>query len=168
MKTFTNATAKEIENGVISYTFNSEAETEAAVIECIEKGIRFNTTGRRSLVIYQPAPAAETYAVCWGVDYTEEEGESNAIAETRDEADAKKFAENESKDNKCRMCVVRKSDGKVIAIYDNTNNTPDTTTPSTSDTMNNETKTINEEKATAIYNRVESMAARGGRCKTSN
>ncbi len=106
------------------------------------------TKEARRVVFSDEKPAAETFAVCWGVEYNEEDGESNAIAETTSEADAKEFAENESKDNNCRMCVVRKSDNKVIAIYDNT-------TPSTSDTMNTETKTMNEanETLTAIIAR---------------
>lgn len=51
--------ATEIENGVISYTFSNEAETEKAVFECIEKGVKFNVSGRCSLIVYQAAPVTE-------------------------------------------------------------------------------------------------------------
>lgn len=128
---------KAINNGGMLVFINIQTRGIYDTIETIAH-IEAEKEGRR-VVFSDEKPAAETYAVCWGVEYTEEEGESNAIAETRDEADAKEFAENESKDNNCRMCVVRKSDGKVIAIYDNT---PDNTTPSTSDTMNTETNTV--------------------------
>lgn len=77
--------------------------------------IEATPAGRR--VAFTDEQPAESYAVCWGDEYKEEGGESNAIAETTNEEDAKELAENESKSNKCRMCVVRKSDGKVIAAY---------------------------------------------------
>lgn len=103
--------------------------------------IEATPAGRR--VAFSDEQPTETYAICWGVEYKEEDGESNAIAETTNEEDAKELAENESKSNKCRMCVVRKSDGKVIAIYDNT---PDNNTPETPDTMkaNNTPAAMNE------------------------
>ena len=56
---FSNAIANEIENGVMSYTFNSEAETEAAVMECITNGIKFHTAGRCSLVVCQAPTETE-------------------------------------------------------------------------------------------------------------
>lgn len=34
-------------------TFNTEKETEAKVIELISKGIRFRTTGRREIVVFE-------------------------------------------------------------------------------------------------------------------
>lgn len=84
---------------------------------------------------YNTTPA-ETYAVCWGDEYKEEDGESNAIATTSSESDAKEIAESESETNNCTMSVVRKSDRKVIAIYNNTPETPspDNTTPATMNT----------------------------------
>lgn len=127
---------KALNNGGMLVFINIQTRGIYNTIETLAH-IEAEKEGRR-VIFSDEQPAAETYAVCWGVEYSEEEGESNAIAETRDEADAKEFAENESKDNNCRMCVVRKSDNKVIAIYDNT-------TPETTDTMNTDTKTMNEE-----------------------
>lgn len=76
----------EIENGVTLYEFNSEAETEAAVIECIEKGVKFNTTGRRSLVVYQPAPAvADEYAVTYGGEAPTTDTTNNVLAALKSE-----------------------------------------------------------------------------------
>lgn len=126
------AIATEIENGVTLYEFNSEAETEAAVMECVEKGIKFNTTGRRSLVIYQPAPAvAETYSVTYGAE---------EIAHFDDESDARKFAEGEAMAEKTILRVRRKSDNGVIAVYDFT----ETTTHSNDTTMKEETNAPQE------------------------
>ncbi len=106
----TAKTVNEIENGVMLYEFNSEAETEAAVIECIEKGVKFNTTGRRSLVVYQPAPAAaDEYAVTYC-------GET--IAATASEAEAHEIAKGEAEAERTTIEVIRKSDNAVIAVYD--------------------------------------------------
>lgn len=111
------AKATEIENGVMLYEFNSEAETEAAVLDCIGKGIKFNTTGRRSLVIYQPAPAmVEEYAVTYG---------GEAIATTTNEEEAHEIAKGEAEAEHTIIKVIRKSDNAVIAVYDF--NTTDTT-----------------------------------------
>lgn len=130
---------KALNNGGMLVFINIQTRGIYDTIESLAH-IEAKKEGRR-VIFSDEQPAAESYAVCWGVEYNEEEGENNAIAETTSEADAKEFAENESKDNKCRMCVVRKSDNKVIAIYDNT---PKPTTPSTSNTMSTETKTMNE------------------------
>lgn len=94
-------------------------------------------------VAFSDEQPAETYAVCWGDEYKEEDGESNAIATTTSESDAKEIAESESESNGCVMSVVRKSDRKVIAIY---NNTPETPNPdNTPTTMNaNETTEFSE------------------------
>lgn len=127
---------KAIKNGGMLVFINIQTRGIYDTIETIAH-IEATKEGRR-VVFSDENPAAETYAVCWGVEYNEEDGESNAIAETRSEADAKEFAENESKDNKCRMCVVRKSDNKVIAIYDNT-------TPETYNAMNNNTTPANSQ-----------------------
>lgn len=124
------AKATEIENGVMLYEFNSEAETEAAVIECIEKGVKFNTTGRRSLVIYQPAPAvADEYAVTYG---------GEAIATTTSEEEAHEIAKGEAEAERTIIKVIRKSDNTVIAVYDFT------ATPTT-DTTNNVLATLKSE-----------------------
>ena len=124
---------KALNNGGMLVFINIQGRGIYDTIETLAH-IEAEKEGRR-VIFSDEQPAAETYAVCWGVEYNEEEGESNAIAETTSEADAKEFAENESKDNKCRMCVVRKSENKVIAIYDNT-------TPETSDTMTTETNPV--------------------------
>lgn len=148
---------KALNNGGMLVFINIQTRGIYDTIESLAH-IEAKKEGRR-VIFSDEQPAAESYAVCWGVEYNEEEGENNAIAETTSEADAKEFAENESKDNKCRMCVVRKSDNKVIAIYDNTNpetpnNNPNTTTPTTSNTMNTETKTMNETRR----NELQAMA----------
>lgn len=108
---------------------------------------------------YNTTPA-ETYAVCWGDEYKEEDGENNAIATTTSESDAKEIAESESETNNCTMSVIRKSDRKVIAIY---NNTPETPNPeNTPTTMNaNETKSANISHAAKLFNRIDAMNERG-------
>lgn len=70
--------------------------------------------GRR--VAFSDEQPAETYAVCWGDEYKEEDGESNAIATTTSESDAKEIALNESRANGCTMSVVRMSDKTVILL----------------------------------------------------
>lgn len=87
---------------------------------------------------YDTTPA-ETYAVCWGDEYKEEDGESNAIATTSSESEAKEIAESESETNNCTMSVVRKSDRKVIATY---NNTPETPNPDNTPATMNANETI--------------------------
>ncbi len=127
---------KLINNGGMWVTINIQARASYGVETLAH--IEAEKEGRR--VVFSDETPAETYAVCWGDEYKEEDGENNAIAETADESEAKEIAESESEANGCTMSVVRKSDGKVIATY---NNQPEPTNPdNTPATMNaNETRT---------------------------
>lgn len=152
------AKATEIESGVMLYEFNSEAETEAAVIECIEKGVKFNTTGRRSLVIHQAAPAvADEYAVTYG---------GEAIATTTSEAEAHEIAKGEAEAERTIINVIRKSDNAVIAVYDFTETpaAPETETAmTTTDTTENVLETLKSE-----FQEYHDNAAKGGANRRRN
>lgn len=130
---------KAIHNGGIFVTINIIARVSYGVETLAH--IEAEKQGRR--VAFSDDQPAETYAVCWGDEYKEEDGENNAIAETANESEAKEIAESESEANNCTMSVVRKPDGKVIAVY---GNTPEPTNPdNTPTTMNaNETTTAPE------------------------
>lgn len=131
---------KLINNGGMWVTINIQTRVSYG-IETLAH-IEAEKQGRR--VAFSDEQAAETYAVCWGDEYKEENGENNAIATTTSESDAKEIAESESETNSCTMSVIRKSDRKVIALYSNTPETPnpENNTPSTMDA--NETTEFSE------------------------
>lgn len=107
---------KLINNGGMWVTINIQTRVSYGVETLAH--IEAEKEGRR--VAFSDEQPAETYAVCWGDEYKEEDSENNAIAETSSEEGAKEIAENESDTNNCVMSVVRKSDRKTIAIYNNT------------------------------------------------
>lgn len=111
---------KLINNGGMWVAINIQARASYGVETLAH--IEAEKQGRR--VAFSDEQPAETYAVCWGDEYKEEDGENNAIATTTSESDAKEIAESESETNNCTMSVIRKSDRKVIALYSNTPETP--------------------------------------------
>lgn len=127
---------KLINNGGMWVTINIQARASYGVETLAH--IEAEKEGRR--VAFSDEQPTETYAVCWGDEYKEEDGENNAIAEVNNEEEAKAIAENESVSNNCVMSVVRKSDRKTIAIYNNTPETPnpENNTPATMNANENE------------------------------
>lgn len=126
---------KLINNGGMWVTINIQTRVTYGVETLAH--IEAEKQGRR--VAFSDEQPAETYAVCWGDEYKEENGESNAIAEVSNEEEAKEIAENESESNSCVMSVVRNSDRKVIANY---NNTPETPNPDNTPATMNANETI--------------------------
>lgn len=75
-----------------------------------------NETNARRFGYLKEETATETYVVCRGDEYKEEDGENNVIAETTDESEAKEIALNESRENGCAVSVVRMSDKTAVLV----------------------------------------------------
>lgn len=103
---------KMINNGGMWVTINIQARASYGVETLAH--IEAEKEGRR--VVFSDETPAETYAVCWGDEYKEEDGENNVIAETTDESEAREIALNESRENGCAMSVVRMSDKTAVLV----------------------------------------------------
>ena len=107
---------KMINNGGMWVTINIQARASYGVETLAH--IEAEKVGRR-VAFSDEKPAetpAETYAVCWGDEYKEEDGENNVIAETTNESEAREIALNESRENGCAMSVVRMSDKTAVLV----------------------------------------------------